>query len=157
MTLTVAPDEGYLTAGVIVTDAKGNDVPVTRNADGTYSFTMPAAMVVTMHGVINGMGDGTLAPKDNATRSQITAMFMRFCEELEKKKVQTIARPGSSKAVRAWYVMKCLNQWLMLLLAALLEETWSATMKASSGFTEILPALITGAGYLLSAFSCRWR
>ncbi len=37
-----------------------------------------------MHGVINGMGDGTLAPGDNATRAQIAAMFMRFCAELEK-------------------------------------------------------------------------
>ena len=39
---------------------------------------------MTMHGIITGMGDGTLAPKDNATRAQIAIMFMRFCEELEK-------------------------------------------------------------------------
>ena len=39
---------------------------------------------MTMNGVINGMGDGTLAPKDNATRAQIAAMFMRFCAEIEK-------------------------------------------------------------------------
>ena len=39
---------------------------------------------MTMNGVINGMDDGTLAPRDNATRAQIAAMFMRFCAELEK-------------------------------------------------------------------------
>ena len=39
---------------------------------------------MTMHGVITGMGDGTLAPKANATRAQIATMFMRFCEEMAK-------------------------------------------------------------------------
>ena len=38
---------------------------------------------MVMHGIITGMGDGTLAPKDNATRAQIAAMFMRFCEEMK--------------------------------------------------------------------------
>ena len=36
---------------------------------------------MTMHGIITGMDDGSLAPKDNATRAQIAAIFMRFCEE----------------------------------------------------------------------------
>ena len=45
MTLTLIPDEGYEAAGVTVTDAKGNQVPVTKNPDGTYSFTMPASAV----------------------------------------------------------------------------------------------------------------
>ena len=39
---------------------------------------------MTMHGVITGMKDGTLAPKVNATRAQIAAMIMRFCECLER-------------------------------------------------------------------------
>ena len=39
---------------------------------------------MTTHGVITGMGDGTLAPGDNATRAQIAAMFMRFAAEMEK-------------------------------------------------------------------------
>ena len=39
---------------------------------------------MVMHGVITGMDDGTLAPKANATRAQIAAIFMRFCGELEK-------------------------------------------------------------------------
>ena len=45
VTITPEPQEGYVTAGVTVTDAKGNVVPVTQNADGTYSFTMPATAV----------------------------------------------------------------------------------------------------------------
>ena len=45
ITITVTPDEGYETSAVTVTDAKGNAVPVTKNADGTYSFTMPATEV----------------------------------------------------------------------------------------------------------------
>ncbi len=33
---------------------------------------------MTMKGIITGMGDGTLAPKENATRAQIAAIFRRF-------------------------------------------------------------------------------
>ena len=39
---------------------------------------------MVMHGVITGMDDGTLAPKANATRAQIAAMFQRFAETMEK-------------------------------------------------------------------------
>ena len=35
---------------------------------------------MTMNGVIGGMGDGTLAPQANATRAQVAAILMRFCE-----------------------------------------------------------------------------
>ena len=45
VTVTATPDEGYQVADVKVTDAKGNPVAVTKNADGTYSFTMPATAV----------------------------------------------------------------------------------------------------------------
>ena len=34
---------------------------------------------LTMHGIINGMEDKTLAPQKSATRAQIASMFMRFC------------------------------------------------------------------------------
>lgn len=43
--LTVTADNGYAVSGVTVKDASGNDVAVTKNSDGTYSFTMPAADV----------------------------------------------------------------------------------------------------------------
>ena len=43
VTITVAPDEGYRLNTLTVRDSKGNRVEVTANADGTYTFTMPAA------------------------------------------------------------------------------------------------------------------
>ncbi|MBR2742890.1 MAG: hypothetical protein IKD89_04795, partial [Clostridia bacterium] len=45
VTVTATPKEGYKTAKVTVTDKSGNNVAVTKNADGTYSFTMPASEV----------------------------------------------------------------------------------------------------------------
>ena len=45
VTLTLSPDEGWQGAGVTVTDKNGNAVTVTKNDDGTYSFTMPAGAV----------------------------------------------------------------------------------------------------------------
>lgn len=36
---------------------------------------------MVMHGILTGMGDGTLGPKEKATRAQIAAMFMRLCEQ----------------------------------------------------------------------------
>lgn len=45
VTLTVTPNEGYSVDSVAVTDANGNMVSVTPNADGTYSFTQPAGAV----------------------------------------------------------------------------------------------------------------
>ena len=43
-----------------------------------------AMLWMNMNGIITGMGDGTLAPKANATRAQIATMFMRFAAEMEK-------------------------------------------------------------------------
>jgi hypothetical protein len=64
-----------------------------RGFTGAWSFQLDYADVasvseyayealcwMTMNGVINGMGDGTVAPKDNATRAQIATMFMRFAD-----------------------------------------------------------------------------
>lgn len=45
VTLTVTPDEGYELAALTVTDKNGNDVALTNNGDGTYSFKMPASKV----------------------------------------------------------------------------------------------------------------
>lgn len=39
---------------------------------------------MAVNGIINGMDDGTLSPRNNATRAQIAAMFMRFSAEIEK-------------------------------------------------------------------------
>ena len=45
VTVTVTPDEGYEVDAVTVKDADGKDVPVTKNADGTYSYTQPKGKV----------------------------------------------------------------------------------------------------------------
>jgi hypothetical protein len=46
-TVTVTPkaNDGYQVDGIKVTDKDGNEVPVTDNGDGTYSFTMPKGKV----------------------------------------------------------------------------------------------------------------
>jgi len=45
VTVTVKPDKGFVTASVAVTDASGKAVAVTKNADGTYSYTQPDSRV----------------------------------------------------------------------------------------------------------------
>ena len=54
------------------------------DADRVSGWADEAMHWMVMHGVIAGMGDGTLAPKDNAVRAQIAAMFQRFAEEMAK-------------------------------------------------------------------------
>lgn len=55
VTLTLTPNEGWEGTGVTVTDKNGDPVTVTKNDDGTYSFTMPsgAVSVVPVFGEIN--------------------------------------------------------------------------------------------------------
>ena len=45
VTVTLKASEGYKAASVSVKDSKGNEVAVTANADGTYTFTMPSGEV----------------------------------------------------------------------------------------------------------------
>ena len=45
VTITLTPDAGYRVDGVVVKDQNGKQLTVKRNADGTYSFTMPAGKV----------------------------------------------------------------------------------------------------------------
>ena len=45
VTITVTPDDGYEVDTVTVKDAKGNAIAVTKNADGTYSYTQPSSKV----------------------------------------------------------------------------------------------------------------
>ena len=61
VTITPASYNGYEVDTVTVTDSKGNDIPVTDNGDGTYSFTMPARPVtvdVTFKEADGGNDDG---------------------------------------------------------------------------------------------------
>ena len=45
VTLTPVPDEGYALSTLTVTDRFGDAVRVTKNSDGTYTFTMPDGQV----------------------------------------------------------------------------------------------------------------
>ena len=54
------------------------------DADKIADYANEAMHWMVMNGVITGMGDGTLAPRDNATRAQIAAMFQRFSGALEE-------------------------------------------------------------------------
>ncbi len=42
-------------------------------------------------------------------------------------------------------------KWIYLFIAGALEITWAVTMKMSEGFTVLIPSVITGVGYILSA------
>ena len=45
VTVTPQPEEGYEVDTVTVTDKDGKEIPVTKNDDGTFSFTMPSGKV----------------------------------------------------------------------------------------------------------------
>ena len=60
--ITVTPDDGYEVDDVTVTDKYGNEIPVTDNGDGTYSFLMPDSDVnvnVTFKESEGGSGSDT--------------------------------------------------------------------------------------------------
>ena len=52
------------------------------DADAVSDYAYDAMCWTTMHGIINGMGDGTLAPQGQATRAQVATMLMRFIENV---------------------------------------------------------------------------
>ena len=45
VTITVTPDEGYVLAGLTVTDRSGKTIAVTDKGDGKYTFKMPGSRV----------------------------------------------------------------------------------------------------------------
>ena len=65
VTVTVTPEEGFEVRAVNVTDAGGKAVEVSRNADGTFSFVMPAGNV-TVSAVL-GCDGGALCPSAGLT------------------------------------------------------------------------------------------
>ena len=65
VTVTVTPDLGWELAQLTVADEDGNALELTENADGTYSFEMPAGDV-TVHASFACDG-GALCPTDKFT------------------------------------------------------------------------------------------
>ena len=62
VTVTVSPDNGYETASVAVRDAAGREIAVTKNDDGTYTFTQPDGKV-TITAVFQAKTDPGPEPK----------------------------------------------------------------------------------------------
>ena len=63
VTITPKPDEGYTVDKVTVTDADGKPVEVTKNANGTYSFTQPSG-AVTITVTFKVLTDVSECPRD---------------------------------------------------------------------------------------------
>lgn len=54
------------------------------DADNVSSWAVEEMKWAVAVGLVNGMGDGTLAPQGNAERCQVAAIFMRFCNQYVK-------------------------------------------------------------------------
>ncbi len=107
VTVNPEPDEGYEVDEIIVTDKDGNPVEVTRNPDGSYTFTQPEGAVtievtfrpasglpftdvaegdwfydyveyVYENGLMDGTSDTTFEPNANMTRAMVWAILARI-------------------------------------------------------------------------------
>ena len=107
VTVNPEPDEGYEVDEIIVTDKDGNPVEVTRNPDGSYSFTQPEGAVtievtfrpasglpftdvaegdwfydyveyVYENSLMDGTSDTTFEPNANMTRAMVWAILARI-------------------------------------------------------------------------------
>ena len=97
-----AASNGYVLSDLAVKDVSGNDIPVRRQSDGVYAFTMPEssvsvrAMMVAdpdMTGIskqlntdqniayMQGMTDGRFYPASSVTRGQVAQIFYRLLKE----------------------------------------------------------------------------
>ncbi len=107
VTVNPEPDEGYEVDEIIVTDEDGNPVKITRNPDGSYSFTQPEGAVtievtfrpasglpftdvaegdwfygcveyVYENGLMDGVSDTTFEPNGEVTRAQLVTILWRL-------------------------------------------------------------------------------
>ncbi len=120
VTVLPAPDKGYVTGKVVVTDKDGNAVEVKSNHDGTYSFVMPAGgvtvtaefvdasdwytdvgekawyrndvAVVSNFEMMTGTGEHTFSPKGTANRVMLMTILARHSSV-----------PGSWDGGDKWY------------------------------------------------------
>ena len=97
-----AAPNGYVLSDLAVKDVSGNDIPVSKQSDGVYAFTMPEssvsvrAMMVAdpdMTGIskqlntdqnisyMQGMADGRFYPASSVTRGQVAQIFYRLLKE----------------------------------------------------------------------------
>ena len=122
VTITPDPDRGYEVDEVIVTDRDGDEIRVTANRDGTYTFTQPRGRVtieVTFvragesvffddvpasfwaydeiawaydNGYVNGTSAATFSPNSSITRQQVWMILARLSG----------ADPASMAPAREW-------------------------------------------------------
>ena len=97
-----AASNGYVLSDLAVKDVSGNDIPVSKQSDGVYTFTMPEssvsvrAMMVAdpdMTGIskqlntdqdiayMQGMTDGRFYPASSVTRGQVAQIFYRLLKD----------------------------------------------------------------------------
>ena len=97
-----AASNGYVLSDLAVKDVSGNDIPVNKQSDGVYTFTMPessvsvrAVMVAdpNVTGIskqlntdqnisyMQGMADGRFYPASSVTRGQVAQIFYRLLKE----------------------------------------------------------------------------
>ena len=57
------------------------------DADSVSAFAGEAMQWLVQNGIINGMGDGTLAPQGGATRAQMATIFMRFYQWVQTAEI----------------------------------------------------------------------
>ena len=120
VTVRPNPDDGYTVDGITVTDKDGNKVDITRNPDGSWSFTQPDGAVtitvtfgnglpftdvsagqwfydyveyVYVNGLMNGTSATTFEPNANMTRAMVWAILARIDgETVTGESWQTVAR-----------------------------------------------------------------
>ena len=127
VTITVTPNSGYELTALTVTDFFGNQVDISRNSDGTYSFVMPASQVtvsavfapaqlpftdvteanwyydevyyVWANGLMQGTSASTFGPNVDTTRAMVVTILWR----LEGEPASGYDMDYSDVAGGAWY------------------------------------------------------
>ena len=107
VTITVKPDSGYTLGGITVTDSEGNELSLTDNGNGAFTFTMPSGKVeihvtftedgslnpfqdvpgdayyfeavnwAVANNVTNGTSETTFSPNVGCTRAQVVTFLWR--------------------------------------------------------------------------------
>ncbi len=113
VTITVKPDSGYTLGGITATDSEGNELSLTDNGNGAYTFTMPSGKVeihvtftedgsrnpfqdvpddayyfeavnwAVANNVTNGTSETTFSPNVGCTRAQVVTFLWRAAGQPE--------------------------------------------------------------------------
>ena len=129
VTFTATPDQGYGLSNLTVTDVNGNELALTDDGNGKYTFTMPGSAVTISavfapeqlsnpftdikerdwfynevlyayaHGLMEGIGNNLFAPKAVTSRAQLVTVLYR----LEGAPAVTNRDAFTDVADSAWY------------------------------------------------------